>query len=88
MHALWTVITKGKKGYSKHPETLRWVGKQRALYLRHEELVHEMKKRGYNHLSDLDKSLATGSATQDKFLHSLSEQIEIIRKKHCGCETD
>ena len=88
LHALWTIITEGKKGYSSHPETLRWVGKQRALYLRHEDLVLEMKKRGYNHASDLDKSLATGSKVQNKFVHSLKEQIEIIRKKHCDCQID
>lgn len=23
LHAIWTVITENKKGYSKHPETIR-----------------------------------------------------------------
>ena len=34
-------MTKRKKGYSKHPETLRWKGKLLALYKRHEKLVKE-----------------------------------------------
>ncbi|UCD87532.1 MAG: hypothetical protein JSV01_07210 [Desulfobacterales bacterium] len=23
LHALWAILTRGKKGYSKHPETMR-----------------------------------------------------------------
>lgn len=55
LHAIWAIITENKKGYSKHPETIRWVGKLGALYFRHEQLVKEMKDRGYNHHSPLDK---------------------------------
>src|SRR6185312_17174317 len=36
LHAIWAVLTKGRKGYSRHPETLRWKGKLKALYKRHE----------------------------------------------------
>lgn len=86
LHALWTVITQNKKGYSKHPETLRWFGKLKALYLIHESIVKEMKHRGYNHLSDLDKDLATGSAIQNEFVHTIPEQIEILKEKGCNCE--
>jgi len=55
LHAMWVVITENKKGYSKHPETIRWRGRLKAMYLRHEELVKEMKQRGYDHKSPLDK---------------------------------
>jgi hypothetical protein len=24
LHAVWAVLTQGKSGYSRHPETLRW----------------------------------------------------------------
>lgn len=85
LHAMWTVLTENKKGYSKHPETLRWKGKLHAMYLRHEKLVKEMIKRGYHHHSDLDKHLATGSAKQTEFINSISEQKEILRSKHCDC---
>jgi hypothetical protein len=57
-HALWSIITKGKKGYTHHPETKHWQGKLKALYSRHEEFVFEMKKRGYQHRSLLDRKLA------------------------------
>ncbi|WP_216364553.1 pyrimidine dimer DNA glycosylase/endonuclease V [Moorella sp. E308F] len=53
LHALWTILTQGKKGYSRHPETLRWRGKLKALYLRHEKLAKEMKSRSYSHCSPL-----------------------------------
>ncbi|MCE5195349.1 MAG: pyrimidine dimer DNA glycosylase/endonuclease V [Nitrospiraceae bacterium] len=85
LHALWTVITKNKKGYSRHPETLRWKGRLKALFKRHDLLVKEMYKRGYIHQSDLDKKLASGKAKQDKFVHTKKQQIEILKNKKCGC---
>jgi hypothetical protein len=41
LHAIWSVLVNGKKGYSRHPETLRWKGKLKALFGRHEALVME-----------------------------------------------
>ena len=85
LHAVWSVITKKKKGYSKHPETIRWVGKLSALYIRHNLLIQEMKKRGYIHKSDLSKHLAIGSNKQSVFINTVDEQIEILTKKNCNC---
>ena len=85
LHAVWTILTKNKKGYSKHPETLRWHGKLQALFLRHEKLVKEMLRRGYNHQSPLDKRLAKGSAKQNIYIDKLKKQKEILTKKPCGC---
>ena len=86
LHAIWTVITQNKKGYSKHPETIRWIGKLSALYTRHEKLVKEMKHRGYNHKSSLDKKIATGKSKQDVLIDSYSKQIQILRSKDCNCQ--
>ncbi len=85
LHAIWNIITQKRKGYSKHPETLRWKGKLKALYLRHERLVKEMKKRGYNHKSPLSRKLATGKAGQDTYVDSPETQIRILKKKKCEC---
>lgn len=85
LHSIWTVLTQNKKGYSHHPETIRWIGKLKALAKRHEALVKEMQKRGYQHHSDLDMSLATGDAIQKTFIHTIEEQKEILRNKHCDC---
>ncbi len=85
LHAIWVVLTKGKKGYSRHPETLRWKGKLAALYLRHERLVQEMGKRGYRHKSPLDRKDAVGSKKQSAFINSRRQQAEILRNKKCEC---
>lgn len=85
LHAIWSILTQNKKGYSHHPETLRWRGKLAALYKRHQELVKEMQRRGYGHRSDLDKKLARGRSKQNKFLLSPKEQINLLRKKKCSC---
>ena len=47
LHGLVSIIKHNKKGYSKHPETLRWIGFGWALKQRHKLLVSEMKLRGY-----------------------------------------
>ena len=86
LHSIWTVIVEGKKGYSKHPETLRWIDSLGALYLRHEELAKEMQARGYKHLSPLDKKHATGHTTQKVILHTKAQQIEILKLKNCDCK--
>jgi hypothetical protein len=85
LHAIWTILTQDRKGYSKHPETRRWKGKLKALYDRHQVLVHEMTQRGYNHLSPLSPELATGAAKQDVFIDSYEEQCTILLQKGCGC---
>lgn len=90
LHGLWNILTKhkGQGGYSRHPETLRWVGKQKALYLRHETLVIEFSRRGYKHHTPLDKNLAIGTATQKVFISSLKEQSLILKSKNCDCPLD
>ncbi|MBN1913854.1 MAG: pyrimidine dimer DNA glycosylase [Candidatus Omnitrophica bacterium] len=85
LHAIWSILTKNKKGYSRHPETLRWKNKLGALYLRHKKLIEEMERRGYCHKSDLDGRLARGSCRQNVFVDTPAKQKEILRKKRCGC---
>lgn len=87
LHAIWNVLTLGKKGYSKHPETIRWKGKLKALYLRHQSLVTEMAQRGYRHNSPLDKSKAIGKSVQNLYIDAPQEQIEILKSKGCDCKT-
>ena len=87
LHGLWNILTvhKGKGGYSRHPETLRWVGKQKALYERHEALVREMLRRGYSHHSPLDKRYAKGLGGQRTFINTIREQKALLRAKPCEC---
>ena len=85
LHAIWSILTKNKKGYSKHPETLRWRGKLKALFNRHKAEVKEMKNRGFKHFSDLNFKLASGSSIQKNFLNSAEEQKKILKNKFCRC---
>lgn len=87
LHGLWNILTKhgGRGGYSRHPETLRWVGKTRALYERHEELVREFEKRGYKHHTPLYKKLAKGAKSQNIFINTVAEQKVILKDKPCEC---
>jgi hypothetical protein len=85
LHAIWSIITQGRKGYSHHPETRRWKGRLRALYDVHQKIVQEMESRGYRHHSPLDKKLAKGIKVQDVFVDSVERQMAILGKKGCSC---
>ncbi len=85
IHAVWSIITNNKKAYSNHPEILRWKGRLKALYLRHEELVTEMAARGYKHHTPMDAELATGEAVQTEFVATYEEQVRILRSRGCEC---
>jgi len=85
LHAVWSVIVHAKTVYSLHPETMRWRGKLRALYYRHEKLVEEMEKRGFRHRSPLDEREAKGQVVQDVFLDSPQKQRQILKDKSCEC---
>lgn len=88
LHAIWTILSENKKGYQKHPETIRWKGKLAALYSRHEKLVKEMERRGYTHRSPLNKSLARGVKKQSHYVDSVEKQYTILKGKPCPCPLD
>jgi len=55
LHVLFKVITEDGAGWRNHPERKRWEGHLPALVRRHDMLVEEMERRGYNHQSPLPK---------------------------------
>jgi Pyrimidine dimer DNA glycosylase len=87
LHGLWNILTlhNGRGGYSAHPETKRWAGKTKALFDRHEQLVTEMERRGYQHRSPLDRAAATGLRKQNVFIDSPEEQERLLAEKSCEC---
>lgn len=85
IHALWSVLTKGKKGYSHHPETVRWRKALKALFNRHERIASEMSRRGYRHRSPLDPRKAVGRRTPPYFVDTPQHQRILLKKKKCGC---
>ncbi|HEU0193107.1 MAG TPA: pyrimidine dimer DNA glycosylase/endonuclease V [Gaiellales bacterium] len=88
LHALWVILTEDRRGYQRHPETVRWRGKLAALYQRHALLTTEMAARGYRHRSPLDPAQATGAVVQDEYVDSHAEQMALLSAKPCPCPLD
>lgn len=90
LHAIWSIILNGKKGYSRHPEVLRWDGKLGTLWLRHEEQRKEMIRRGFEHdsplhIGDVPKELVGDG--NPCYLETPSEQLRRLSRKGCACDT-
>jgi len=51
LHAIWVILTTNRKGYRNHPEVKRWIKYLPELAARHDQLVAELARRGYNHRS-------------------------------------
>lgn len=83
LHGIVSIIKNNKKGYSNHPETLRWVGYGWALKQRHSLLVSEMYLRGYKHRSPV---LLRSNKYQwaKTFIDTPVSQLSIISDKYKG----
>ena len=81
LHGIVSIIRNNKKGYSKHPETLRWVGYGWALKQRHKLLVAEMILRGY-----IDKSpvllRSKPELWPENYIDSPAVQLSILKRKY------
>jgi hypothetical protein len=84
IHGVFVVITAGKKGYAKHPETLRWYNKLAALKKRHDLLVSEMTLRGYGHYTPMEDE--TGETEQEVYVDIPSRQFDILMGKYSNGE--
>lgn len=81
LHGIYSIIKNNKSGYSRHPETLRWVSHLDALVLRHEFLVEEMRLRGFNHRSPLERDLNSVEWPQ-QFIDQPSDQYQLLQNKY------
>ncbi len=81
IHAIYTVLTQGKKGYARHPETLRWKKYLEALRVRHELIVSEMTFRGFRHHSPLSETAIT-SCWPDTMIDPPGRQFELLAAKY------
>ena len=84
LHGLASIHINQKKGYSRHPETMRWKNYLPALAMRHELLVAEMQLRGYQHHSPLP--IEAGTEKWPDYLDDPATQIEILREKYLSKE--
>ena len=83
IHALYSIISKKKSGYSMHPETRRWTGHLEFLVIRHSLIVEEMTLRGFCHNSPCPSAGSMESKIDHVSYIDLPEgQFEILRKKY------
>lgn len=81
LHGLHTIIAEGRKGYSRHPETLRWVGALTGLAWRHAHLAAEMRFRGYVDRSPLPLG-PERAAWPVTFVTDPADQLLLLRRKY------
>jgi hypothetical protein len=85
LHGLASIHINNKKGYSRHPETIRWKNYLPALAMRHELLVAEMRFRGYQHHSPLP--IEAGTEKWPDYLDEPATQIKLLREKYIDKES-
>ncbi len=61
LHGIASIIVKGKTGYSRHPETVRWKGFGWAIRQRHRLLASEMTLRGFTDRSPVSTRTRKGA---------------------------
>ena len=81
LHGIASILINNKKGYSRHPETLRWRGCLGALAVRHQLLVAEMELRGFNHRSPL-RITGQPLVWPEIWINSPGEQYQILSQKY------
>jgi len=81
LHGLVSIIVNGKKGYSHHPETMRWVGYGWAIKQRHRELVCEMVLRGYADKSPV-KTRSNKGNWPSLYIDKPHIQFQLLKEKY------
>ncbi|MDF1578987.1 MAG: pyrimidine dimer DNA glycosylase/endonuclease V [Desulfobulbales bacterium] len=81
LHGIYSIIRNDKSGYSRHPETLRWLGYLPALAIRHGLLVEEMGLRGFNHFSPIERE-SSGPMWPPRFIDQPARQYRLLQTKY------
>jgi len=81
LHGIVAILRQGKKGYARHPETLRWIGRGWALQQRHRLLAAEMTLRGYRDRTPVDWDEAAG-CWPEGFIDDPFAQLRILSEKY------
>lgn len=85
IHGIASILANGKRGYSRHPETLRWVRCEHGLVQRHLQLVAEMRLRGYRHESPMVLDVAA-RRWPNVFVTAPADQFALLRAKYRGLQ--
>ena len=81
LHGIVSIIVNGKKGYSSHPETLRWVGFGWALGMRHRLLAAEMSLRGFTDKTPVRTRTGKGM-WPEVYIDEPIQQLRILGAKY------
>lgn len=81
LHGLYNILTQGKDGYSRHPETRRWAGAVDGICWRHAHQVAEMTLRGYIDRSPLPPG-CDGGSWPETFVDEPAAQFRLLRAKY------
>ena len=86
LHGIVSILTHGKKGYSRHPETLRWPSCLQALARRHQQLACEMALRGFREQSPVAAPLGGDAAWPAVYIDEPAAQFALLRTKYADRE--
>ena len=81
LHGIVSIIVNGKKGYSKHPETIRWSNYGWALRMRHQLLSAEMSLRNFTEKSPVATRKNKGM-WPEKYIDEPAQQFRILDEKY------
>jgi hypothetical protein len=81
LHGIVSILVNNKKGYSQHPETLRWVDYGWALRQRHQLLAAEMALRGYRDQSPVSLR-ANPEQWPNVYIDTPFEQFQLLKSKY------
>lgn len=81
LHGLRSILVHGKDGYSRHPETIRWVGCLSGLDRRHDLLAAEMRLRGYVDRTPVDPQ-PDEVVWPASYVTEPVEQFHLLRSKY------
>lgn len=82
LHGIYSILVHHKKGYARHPETLRWRDHLPALAVRHGLLTAEMTLRGFRHRSPLTPPPAGKVIWPESFIDEPGRQYLILGEKY------
>ena len=81
LHGIVSIIVNNKKGYSKHPETIRWINYGWALRMRHQLLAAEMSLRNFTEKSPVATCKNKGM-WPEKYIDEPVQQFIILNEKY------
>lgn len=81
LHGIVSIIVNRKKGYSKHPETVRWAGYGWALRQRHRLLSAEMALRSFHDKTPVFSRSKKGEWPA-RYIDEPFRQFQILNEKY------